>query len=55
MFKENYLVIMVGDGVNDVFLFVVVDVGIVMGVYGVIVVSEIVDVVILKDDLSKVS
>lgn len=46
---------MVGDGVNDVFLFVVVDVGIVMGVYGVIVVSEIVDVVILKDDLSKVS
>lgn len=41
---------MIGDGVNDVLVFVVVDIGIVMGVYGFIVVSESVDVVILKDD-----
>lgn len=40
-------VVMVGDGINDVFVFVIVDVGIVMG-GGIDVVIEMVDVVLLK-------
>lgn len=38
---------MVGDGVNDVLVLVVVDLGIVMGVMGIDVVIEIVDVVLM--------
>lgn len=41
---------MVGDGINDVFVLVVVDVGIVMGVVGLVVVMEIVDVVFMIND-----
>lgn len=44
-------VIMVGDGVNDVFVFVVVDIGVVMGVCGVVVLLEVVDIVLLVDCL----
>lgn len=44
---------MVGDGINDVFVLVVVDVGIVMGVVGFVVVMEIVDVVFMINDFCK--
>lgn len=46
----GYVVVMVGDGVNDVLVLVVVDVGIVMGM-GIDVVIESVGVIFFKGDL----
>lgn len=46
-------VVMVGDGINDVLVFVYVVVGIVMG-EGMDIVMEIVDVVLMKNDLEKI-
>lgn len=50
LFKNK--VVFVGDGMNDVFVLVWVDVGIVMGGLGSDVVIEVVDVVIMNDELS---
>lgn len=46
-------VVMIGDGVNDVFVLVVFIVGIVMGGVGIDIVLEMVDVVLMGDDLRK--
>lgn len=49
--KEKYgIVVMVGDGINDVFVLVIVSIGVVMG-EGIDVVLEIVDVVLMKNEL----
>lgn len=45
--------VMVGDGINDVFVLVIVDFGIVMGGVGIDMVMEIVDIVFMVDNLEK--
>lgn len=47
------LVVMVGDGINDLLVLVVVDVGMVIGV-GMDIVIEVVDIVLMKSNLEDV-
>lgn len=44
------MVVMIGDGVNDVLVLKVVDVGIVMGIMGIEVFKEVVDMVLMDDN-----
>lgn len=46
--------VFVGDGINDVFVLVRVDIGIVMGGLGLDVVIEVVDIVLMIDEFFKI-
>lgn len=52
--SDKIIVGMVGDGVNDGLVFVVVNIGIVMGVGGMVLVVEVVDVVLMSNNLMKI-
>lgn len=53
-FLLNEKFIFVGDGINDMLVFVCVDIGVVMGGFGLDVVVEVVDVVLMIDQLLKI-
>lgn len=44
------VVVMIGDGVNDLLVLKMVDIGILMGKLGMDVVKEVVDVIFVDDD-----
>lgn len=52
LMNEGYIIVFVGDGVNDSLLIVFVYIGIVMG-GGMDVVIEILDVVLMNDNINK--
>lgn len=43
------VVVVIGDGVNDVFVLKKFDIGVVMGVIGIDVVKELVDMILIDD------
>lgn len=48
--KNGLVVVMIGDGVNDVVVLKVVDIGVVMGQIGIDVCKEVVDMILVDDD-----